>query len=118
MITGLLGSYDIKISNGNPNLPYVNESNTPTIDSTGRSHYNGDIRYLNGGIQIFNSGSWINMGTYASVDLSQEIKDILSWVKYKIDQEQKIKKMAEKYPAVKTAKDQLDIVMALVEEYR
>lgn len=119
MITSLSGSSEIMVTGGNAHLPYMSPPSgivsAQTVD--GRPCYNGDIRYMNGSYQIFNNGCWSPSSQYARVELTSDVLDVLKWVKNKMIQEQQIEKFAEQYPAVKTAKDQLDLVLALVKDH-
>jgi hypothetical protein len=42
--------------------------------------------------------------------------DIMQWAARKMEEEKRILALAEQYPAVKDAKEQLDIIMALVKQ--
>jgi hypothetical protein len=77
----------------------------------------GEIRLLSNTLYIWANGYWNPASSGStSIRLTPEILSILDWASHKMHREQYIEKLAEKYPSVKTAKEQLEIVMALVKE--
>lgn len=119
MFTNIFGSNNIVIQGGSPSIPYVSSSSVPyAVDN--RVCYNGDIRFVNGSYQIFNSGGWhmVHIGSNPTVDVSFEIKQVLEWAKKRMAFEQEVETLAEQYSSVKLAKDQLDMVLALVKDHK
>lgn len=120
MITGINGSSEIMVTGGNANLPYVSPPSgmvsAQTVD--GRPCYAGDVRYMNGGYQIFNNGYWTSSSQHTKIELMPDVVEVLKWAKNKMNNEKEIEKLAEQYPAVKTAKEQLDLVLALVKDHK
>jgi Flp pilus assembly CpaF family ATPase len=45
-----------------------------------------------------------------------ELTDIIVWAKKKMQSERKIEELAKQYPAVKDAKEKLDIIVKLVQD--
>ena len=118
MIKSIFGTGGITIHSGHQTLPYVSPS-SQSYELDNRVCYNGDLRFVNGSYQIFSNGNWqtANSTPDPIIDLSPEIKNILEWAKKRMVFDQQVETLAEQYPAVKTAKDHLDMVMALVKDY-
>jgi hypothetical protein len=70
----------------------------------GSSGFEGQLRYYNQKIQIYDGGSWHNFPEVSfSVDLNNDIKQTLSWAKQKMQEEKKREALAMKNPAVSIA---------------
>ena len=90
--------------------PYVNASNPSA----------GMMRYHNQQVQVYDGTSWLAMGSTASVGLSGEAEEIMTWARQKMQEEREARAMAEQYPAVADAlgavheaEQQLKTVVAL-----
>lgn len=92
-----------------PLTPYVNMSNS----SAGMIRYNGN----NQSIEVYDGTMWYSLTGTMNLEFTTEVKELLDWAKQKREQEQRIQHLADKYPAVKDAKEQLDILMTLVEKH-
>lgn len=102
----------------------VSQGNNPVPQGTHRG--DGDVRYSNvygtQGLDISVGGSWQKYyGNTATVALSSQAEAILVWAEAKMNEEHRIKQLAENNPtiadaaqALKTAEEQLRIIMALV----
>ena len=90
--------------------PYINPG-TPSA---------GMLRYHNQQVQVYDGSSWLAMTGTASVGLSGEAEEIITWAREKMQQEREARAMAEQYPAVadalnsvREAEEQLKTVVAL-----
>lgn len=75
---------------------------------------NGEVRAIDGKLCAFDGGQWIPVYTTGWVD-SIELGSVVEWAKRKMEQELKEQQLAEKYPAFAKAKENYEIVKALVE---
>lgn len=80
----------------------------------------GQVRW-NGNIKQFEvcdnqSGNWYKIDNTIELSSDPQYHQVLEWAKKKMDEEQRIQKLADKYVAVKNAKEQLEIVMKLVQD--
>lgn len=71
----------------------------------------GAMRYYNGRVEVFDGYSWlpISSGTQL-VGLTPEAELLLDWAKKKMEDEKLETEMLEKYPALKSAKGQYDVI--------
>jgi len=80
----------------------------------------GQVRW-NGNYKQFevcdnNSGGWYKIDNSVELSCDEQTKDVLEWAKKKMIEDKRIEKLAKEYPAVRDAKEQLDIVIKLVQE--
>jgi hypothetical protein len=84
----------------------------------GRVRYNGDTASL----EVYNGFSWVQWQSTAMIGLNHDYISAVEWAKTKMIDEQRIRELAKKHPAVadaveavKQAEEQLQIVTALVD---
>ena len=63
-----------------------------------------------------NSGNWYRINPEVELGCDSELADVIQWAKKKMEYEKKIDKLVREYPAVKDAKEKLDIILKLVED--
>ena len=63
-----------------------------------------------------NDGKWYKINNTIELRNDPQIGEVLEWAKKRMEYEKKVEKLAEKYPAVKDAKEKLDIIMKLVQD--
>ena len=119
MIQHLYGMNGIIVDGSYSAWPNVSEYNsTPSTDANGRQCYNGDIKFINGGFYIFNGGSWQYAPTSApSISLSDEYEAAMKWAVKKMREEQELERLMEKHLSLKSAREQFDVVYALVKDH-
>ncbi len=61
------------------------------------------------------SGNWYRISPEVELRNDPELADVLAWAKKKMEYERKLEKLMREYPAVKDAKEKLDIILKLVE---
>jgi len=91
--------------NSNSSIPYVNMSNP----SAGMVRYNGSR------FEVYDGYSWLTWNQTSTISTSAELDNIVNWAKEKMLEEAKIKEMCKKFPALQKAKDNYDMIKALVE---
>ena len=107
----------IQVMGGGNYTPYINMSNP----SAGMTRFNGNTQSL----EVYDGHSWMVMSSsVASVGLTGEAVNILSWAKQKMEDEIMLEKLAREHPAinlaldnVKKAKTQLDAIIILSKEH-
>jgi hypothetical protein len=114
MISGIYGQNGIVITGGGQNPPnYVNND----INSAGPG-VPGELRVIGNNIHMWNSGCWTPLhNSMATVELTPEIQSVLSWARIAMKREEELDKLVQEYPAVKSAKENLDIMVALTKDY-
>ena len=80
----------------------------------------GQVRW-NGNTKEFEvcdnqSGNWYRINPEVELGCDSELADVIQWAKKKMEYEKKIDKLVREYPAVKDAKEKLDIILKLVED--
>ena len=80
----------------------------------------GQVRW-NGNTKEFEvcdnqSGNWYRINPEIELGCDSELADVIQWAKRKMVEEKKIEELAKQYPAVKDAKEKLDIVVKLVQD--
>lgn len=80
----------------------------------------GQVRW-NGYTKTFevcdnNSGNWYRIDPEVELTSDPELAEVIDWAKKKIKYERKLEKLMREYPAVKDAKEKLDIILKLVED--
>ena len=112
---------------GNSHIQNVNGEHGITCYRTNYgTHYypndsmpnDGALRTYAGNIQYYNALThcWALLeGDQATVEISMEVQMIMDWARDKMAEDMRIKDLAEKYPALKKAKENFDVVKALVE---
>ena len=93
MITNVYSHSSFVTANSTVSGPYIN-AGTPSA---------GMLRYHNQQVQVYDGTSWLLMGSAASVGLSGEAEEIMTWAREKMRAEREARAMAEQYPAVADA---------------
>jgi len=81
----------------------------------------GQVRW-NGNIKQFevcdnlNNGVWYKIDNTIQLSCDPQLQTIIEWAKKKMAEDEKIAKLAEKYVAVRDAKEKLEIVIKLVQD--
>ena len=99
--------------------PYLVTSQTsdPYISSGQVPEYSGSIKYDSiYGLQVYNGNSWIPIETVSSMTLSSEAEAAIKWASEKMREDQKLEELCKKYPALQHAKDNFELIKALVQD--
>lgn len=80
----------------------------------------GQVRW-NGNLKVFEvcdngSGAWYKIDNSVELSCDPQTHQILEWAKKKMVEDERIEKLAKEYPAVKDAKEKLDIIIKLVQD--
>jgi hypothetical protein len=69
-------------------------------------------------MEVYTGSSWCQVTNgITQVELSAEVVELLEWAKQKRADDEKIKALAAKYPAISTLQSQLDMMICLVKDY-
>jgi hypothetical protein len=88
--------------------------NLPTIISQVR--WNGQNRCFEVCDNRSDGGSWYRIENNISLQTNPEWETTFLWARKKMLEEQKIEELIKQYPAVKDAKEKLDIILKLVQD--
>jgi hypothetical protein len=103
----------------------IEQTSQPIIWQVNREHLlpatNGQVRW-NGSTKHFevcdnnNNGMWYKIDNTVELRSDPELADVMRWAKKKMQEDQRIEELAKQYPAVKDAKEKLDIIVKLVQD--
>lgn len=75
----------------------------------------GMMRCVNGIIEVYNGVGWESIRLNWVDVLSVDARDTLEWANKKMMEEQSLDQLCERYPALKSARDNFNVVRVLVE---
>ena len=116
MIKSISGGNGIEVVGGFASYPYISQNpNNPM---------QGMIRINGSDMQVYDGNGWISLGgAFSTVSMNGAAYSAIVWAQKKMAEEENIKKLAEKHPAVadavntiNEAYDKLKVVVALTEE--
>jgi hypothetical protein len=108
MIKGITPSQYITVSGGSPSNPYI----SPGAVGSGMMRYNGNMNC----IEVNDGNMWKQLeSSYATVELTVEAQAILNWAKKKMQEEQQLDELCEKYPGLGKARDNFKTFKRLVD---
>ena len=94
MIRNIAGGPGIMVSGSAYSAPYVDASRPSA----------GMVRYNNGNIEVYDGGSWLVMqSSYPTIELDSETREILQWAQNQMVEQELMKALADKHPAVADA---------------
>jgi hypothetical protein len=102
----------IKIQSSTPPIVWQidNSYNLPSI--TGQVRWNGSSKCFE---VSDNYNGWMRIDNTIQLTNDPQTSEVLEWAQKKMEYERKLEKLIDKYPAVKDAKEKLDIIMKLVQ---
>ena len=105
----------IKIYSISPPLVYQIDNSYNLPSTTGQVRWNGSSKCFE---VCDNSitGSWTRIDNSIQLSSDPQLTQVLEWAKKKMIEDEKIDRLAKEYPAVKDAKEKLDIIIKLVQD--
>lgn len=112
----------VNITNSSPFIG-INQQYTSYVGNNGPSA--GMVRFnpSNQNLEAYDGSTWINISANISVEMNYGAIDSLHWVMKKMNEEQRIKELAEQHPMVadalatlKDASERLEVALALTEK--
>lgn len=99
-----------------PNYPIVWQIDKQYLlpAQSGQVRWNGSIKQFE--VCDNNSGNWYKIDNTVELSCDPQYQQVLEWAKKKMAEDERIEKLAEKYIAVKDAKEKLEIVIKLVQD--
>jgi NADH:ubiquinone oxidoreductase subunit E len=88
--------------------------NVPTV--TGQVRWNGQNRCFEVCDNAPYSSIWHRIDNTIELQVALDWESTFIWARTKMLEEQKIEELIKKYPAVKDAKEKLDIILKLVQD--
>lgn len=94
MIRNIASGPGIVVSGSNHSTPYVDNARASA----------GMVRYSNGNLEVYDGGSWlIIQSSYPIIELDHETREILQWAQNQMVEQERMKALADKHPAVADA---------------
>jgi hypothetical protein len=101
----------------------IEQSNTPIVWQINTSYrlpsITGQVRW-NGNTREFEvadpHNGWHRIDPTVQLESPNNIAEVIEWARKKMEFEKKVEKLANEYPAVKDAKEKLDIILKLVQD--
>lgn len=102
----------------------IESTNYPIVWQVNTDHLlpatSGQVRW-NGTNKCFevcdnnNDGRWYKINNVVEMRNDPELGEVLEWAKKRMEYDRKIEKLIDQYPAVKDAKEKLEIIVKLVQ---
>jgi hypothetical protein len=110
MINGITpGGRYITVSGSSGSTPYI----SPGAVGAGMVRWNPNMNCM----EVSDGSVWKTLSMdYASVSLTPDAESLLDWARRKRDEEQNLEAMMEKYPALKKAKENFDLMLNIVKD--
>lgn len=110
MVNGLSskGKY-IYIHGGHSHIPYI----SPGSAGAGMIRWNPNTNQL----EVNDGNIWIKFSeTVPEIGLTDEAEEIMDWAREKMREEQRIKELCQRYPALQKAKDNYDLILNIIKD--
>jgi hypothetical protein len=95
-------------------IPVHVDYQVPYTNNGGERAVVGEVRAINGQLQVYNGSMFVPIHTTAWVD-NIELGTVVEWAKQKMEQELREQALAERFPAFARAKENYDMIRMLVE---
>jgi hypothetical protein len=107
----------IGITNTSPHLVAYNTGTAPWVSSNPNNPSQGQMRFVNNRIEVFDGGAWIGAMPAITVGMSATAESALSWAMERQAQEKRWAELAEQHPAVAdalAARDRAEAALSVV----
>ena len=104
----------------------IQQSDRPIVWQVSREYLqpatSGQVRW-NGSSKQFEvcdnqNGMWYKIDNTVELRNDPQLAEVIDWAKKKMEEEKKLDKLMSEYPSLKTAKEQFEIVLKLVQNDR
>jgi hypothetical protein len=82
---------------------------SPGAQSAGLLRYNSNTN----NIEVYNGLAWFGIDTNASIDLSSNAKETLTWAYNKMQEEKRLKDLMDQHPGLKDLHDKFEMMRVL-----
>lgn len=72
------------------------------------------LRYSGNNFEVFDGYSWVTINAHSSIGMTQDAHEAIQWVRRKMREEAKIQTAIDKFPALKQAKENYELIKQLV----
>jgi hypothetical protein len=93
----------IGITNTSPHLVAYNTGTAPWVSSNSNNAFQGQMRFVNNRIEVFDGGTWIGAMPAITVGMTPAAESALAWAIERQAQEKRWAELAQSHPAVADA---------------
>jgi hypothetical protein len=111
----------IKINSLSPHIytahsatPYIGNSGYASNAPAGQVWWDTTLQCL----KVSDGNTWFTIQPSVDIGLSRMADEAIEWAHRKMREEQELEELMKEYPGLKDAKQQFDVMLALVREYK
>jgi len=107
----------IGITNTSPHLVAYNTGTAPWVSSNPNNAFQGQMRFVNNRVEVFDGASWLAMHDNITVGMNAEAESALAWAIERQAQEKRWAELAQSHPAVAdamAARDRAEAALSVV----
>jgi hypothetical protein len=107
----------IGITNTSPHLVAYNTGTAPWVSSNPNNAFQGQMRFVNNRMEVFDGASWLAMADNITVGMSPVAESALAWAVERQAQEKRWAELAQSHPAVAdalAARDRAEAALSVV----
>jgi len=102
----------MEIKSVSPYVAVYQDNPAPYVDPYTQSA--GMVRYSGQRFEVYDGYGWITISPSYNIDLTSDVYETIMWARQKIAEEKKLAEAMEKFPALKTAFDNYELIKRLV----
>jgi hypothetical protein len=106
----------IKIQSSSYPLVWQIDNSYSLPSTIGQVRWNGATKCFEVCDNSSYNGGWVRIDNTVQLSSDPQIQSVIEWAKKKMIEDENIEKLAKEYPAVKDAKEKLDIIIKLVQD--
>ena len=110
----------IKINSISPHIytahsatPYIGQNGYASNAPAGQVWWDTTLQCL----KVSDGNTWFTIQPSVDIGLSPSTEEAINWAQRKMREEQELKELMKKHPGLKDAKQQFDVMLALVKNY-
>ena len=104
----------IKITSYAPPIVWQVDRQYLLPSQSGQVRWNGQVKEFE--VCDNQTGNWYRISPEVQLQNDPYLPEVIEWAKKRMEYEKKLEKLCNEYPAVKDAKERLDIILKLVQD--
>lgn len=102
----------VKVGVGNGSTPYISSCMADMDPMV------GSVRFIENEFEVYTGAGWVKLiGNFIELTTPPDVRHAIDWAIQKMYEEEDLKALMREYPAVKSAKEFLDITIALTKNH-
>lgn len=105
------------VGNSDASILVTYSAHTPYYTPDDKNLHDGAVRTSQGGLEYYDAkyNSWLPLpGLDVKLEIAPHVQHVLDWAYLKMQEELELDNLVAKYPALKQAKENFDLVKAMV----